>query len=192
MDAVNHDGNNQSPGTRKRAGVRRQVKHALRIDMTPMVDLGFLLITFFVITTEMSKPTAMNLIMPKDGPPIDLGESDALTVLLGANNTAWYYEGDWMQAVKNGKVLPLEGKLAARQLLIDKQQKLENSGRPEGRNGLMLLVKPGSGTSYKELVDLLDEVSINDVKKYAVVKLSDEEALFIRVEERRNGKYLAN
>lgn len=180
MDAVNHDGNNQSSGTRKRAGVRRQVKHALRIDMTPMVDLGFLLITFFVITTEMSKPTAMNLIMPKDGPPIDLGESDALTVLMGAHNTAWYYEGDWMQAAKNGKVLPLEGKLAARQLIIDKQQKLENSGRPEGRNGLMLLVKPGSGTSYKELVDLLDEVAINDVKKYVVLKQTDEEKEWVK------------
>lgn len=180
MDAVNHDGNNQSAGTRKRAGVRRQVKHALRIDMTPMVDLGFLLITFFVITTEMSKPTAMNLIMPKDGPPIDLGESDALTVLMGAHNTAWYYEGDWMQAAKNGKVLPLEGKLAARQLIIDKQQKLENSGRPEGRNGLMLLVKPGSGTSYKELVDLLDEVAINDVKKYVVLKQTDEEKEWVK------------
>ena len=51
---------------RQRAGVRRPVKHQLRIDMTPMVDLGFLLISFFVITTELSKPTAMPLVMPKD------------------------------------------------------------------------------------------------------------------------------
>ncbi len=58
---------------RQRAGVRRPVKRQLRIDMTPMVDLGFLLISFFVITTELSKPTVMPLAMPKDGGESDLG-----------------------------------------------------------------------------------------------------------------------
>lgn len=175
MDAISNGDSGSLSGKRQRAGVRRPLKHQLRIDMTPMVDLGFLLITFFVITTEMSKPTAMNLIMPKDGPPIDLGESDALTVMLDKNNQAWYYEGDWTKAKEEGRILPLEGELAARKLIMNKQQQLDVSGRKEGRNGLMLLVKPGSGTSYKSLVDLLDEVSINDVKKYAVVQLTAEE-----------------
>jgi biopolymer transport protein ExbD len=65
-----------------KAGVRKMKKHELKIDMTPMVDLGFLLISFFVITTELSKPTALNLIMPTKGIAMDLGESNALTVLL--------------------------------------------------------------------------------------------------------------
>jgi len=52
---------------------------------------------------------------------------------------------------------------------------LDNYNKKEGRNGLMLVIKPGSGASYKNVVDVLDEVSINGVKKYAVVKMSEEE-----------------
>jgi len=58
------------------------IKHNKRIDMTPMVDPGFLLISFFVITTELSRPRAMDLFMPKDGRPMLPGESNALTDLL--------------------------------------------------------------------------------------------------------------
>ena len=62
------------------AGVTYQKKLNPKMDMTPMADPGFLLITFFVITTELSKPVTPDLIMPKEGPPITLGKSDALTV----------------------------------------------------------------------------------------------------------------
>jgi biopolymer transport protein ExbD len=72
----------QMPEARKqKAGVHRMVKHNLKIDMTPMVDLGFLLITFFVITAELSKPQAMNLYMPHDGRPTDAAESKSITFL---------------------------------------------------------------------------------------------------------------
>ena len=74
-----------TPTTNERckAGVSRSKKSVPKIDMTPMVDLGFLLITFFVITAELSKPVTMDLFMPKEGPPIKLRKSDALTFLLG-------------------------------------------------------------------------------------------------------------
>ena len=90
----------------KRPGVRRAKRHQLRIDMTPMVDLGFLLISFFVITTELSQPRTTNLNMPKDGPAMPLGESDALTILLDRDNRIWYYEGDWNKAVAAKQVHP--------------------------------------------------------------------------------------
>jgi biopolymer transport protein ExbD len=67
--------------------------------MTPMVDLGFLLITFFVITVQLSKPTTVNLNMTKDGPPIDLGNSNALTVLLDEAGRIYYYHGNWKDAL---------------------------------------------------------------------------------------------
>lgn len=82
---------------------RRSVKHNLKIDMTPMVDLGFLLISFFVITTELSKPTTMDLFMPKDGKPMDLGASDALTILLDNDNTFWYYPAVGKRRKKMGQ-----------------------------------------------------------------------------------------
>jgi biopolymer transport protein ExbD len=88
----------------RRAGVRHVVKHNLKIDMTPMVDLGFLLISFFVITTELSKPTVADLYMPKDGKPMPLENLNALTVLLGKSNTVFYYHGDWQEAIKTRQI----------------------------------------------------------------------------------------
>src|SRR5258705_5497897 len=89
---------------RRRPGVRRMKKHSLRTDMTPMVDLGFLLITFFVFTAELSKPSVVKLNMPIDGPPVLLANSNALTFLLDGNNVVYYYHGDWKEASATGQV----------------------------------------------------------------------------------------
>ena len=77
---------------RHSTGRERLQKHP-KTDMTPMVDLGFLLISFFVITTELSRPTTANLNMPKEGDNMPLGESDAMTVLIGENNTIFLLPG---------------------------------------------------------------------------------------------------
>jgi len=161
-----------------RVGAPGVAKHNPKIDMTPMVDLGFLLISFFVITTELSKPTAMDLFMPKESKvPMELGELNALTVLLDKDNRAWCYHGRWEDAVIQHTIIKtgFSGNNGLRKNIIAKQQWLDNYNKKEGRNGLMLVIKPGSGASYKNVVDVLDEVSINGVKKYAVVKMSEEE-----------------
>lgn len=155
---------------RQRAGVRRPVKHQLRIDMTPMVDLGFLLISFFVITTELSKPTAMPLVMPKDGGESGLGDSYAFTVLLGNQEKAWFYYGNWAEAVAKEKVYPLHSITELRYKIQERQQWLDIHPGKEGRAGLMVLVKSSPEASYKQVVDVLDEMTINQVKKYAVIK----------------------
>jgi biopolymer transport protein ExbD len=90
---------------RRRAGVCRVKKQNNRIDMTPMVDLGFLLITFFVMTTELSNPTTVNLNMPKDGSSMPLGKSNALTILLDRDNKAYYYHGDWNDALAKNEIV---------------------------------------------------------------------------------------
>lgn len=173
---------NEMTVPRKRAGVKRPGKQQLRIDMTPMVDLGFLLISFFVITTELSKPTAMNLNMPADGPPMDLGESNAITVMLDKGDRTWYYTGAWEQAMARGLILPLNGagQEGLRKIITERQLWLDAHPGREGRAGLMVLVKPSAGADYKQVVDVLDEMSITQVKKYAVVKLSDPEKDWMR------------
>lgn len=168
-------------GNRK-AGVRRMIKHHLKIDMTPMVDLGFLLITFFVITTELAKPTAMDLYMPKDGIGMPVGESSALTVLLD-DNKMYYYNGKWEDAFKNGSVIEttLSGNDGLRKIIGDKQRNLAIIAKEkEGREGLMVLIKPTGNASYKNVVDVLDEMTINMVKKYAVIKISEDEKKWLK------------
>ena len=80
-------------------------KQQLTIDMTPMVDLGFLLITFFVFTTTISTPPVTDLHMPKDGLITNrLPEDLALTLLLDGDNTIYYYHGDFTEAVKANNI----------------------------------------------------------------------------------------
>src|SRR5687767_6797858 len=93
------------PGGGKRRGVRKMKRHSLKTDMTPMVDLGFLLIAFFIFTAQLSEPRVVNLNMPKEGgPPTTLAQSNALTILLEKDNTVFYYEGQWEDARVNGRI----------------------------------------------------------------------------------------
>ena len=173
---------NMTVNERCGGGVRRMVKHNLRVDMTPMVDLGFLLITFFVITTELAKPTAMDLYMPKDGPDMPLGESGALTVLVD-NNKLYSYNGKWEDAIKNNSIMQtsFSGTVDLRKIIEDKQKLLDvTAAKKEGRDGLMLVIKPGQDAFYKNVVDVLDEITISRVKKYAIVKQSDEERKWLQ------------
>lgn len=172
------DSANEITSFRKISGVQRMVKHNLKIDMTPMVDLGFLLISFFVITTELSKPTAMDLAMTKEGPPMPLAESSALTVLIDKGNTIYYYEGKWEEALRDNKIKQtrLSGTNNIRTIINKKQKRLDADVKSkEKREGLMLLIKPSKETNYRAIVDLLDEATINIVKKYAVINQSKQE-----------------
>src|SRR5436189_45117 len=84
-------------GHKKGPGVKKAKKLSTRVDMTPMVDLGFLLITFFVFTATMSTPTALDLNVPKDikdpKDQTEVKESGVLTIMLGKDNHVFYYEG---------------------------------------------------------------------------------------------------
>lgn len=166
----------------RRAGVRRQNKKLPRIDMTPMVDLGFLLICFFVITTELGKPVVVKLNMPADGPAMPLGNSNALTVLVSGDNKAWLYEGNWKDARAANAITAtsIGSARGLRKTIIDKKKGLGVSGSKEGADGLMVLVKADENANYYSLIDLLDEMLINDVKKYAIVKMEAEEAAWIK------------
>jgi biopolymer transport protein ExbD len=164
-------------------------KQILRIDMTPMVDLGFLLITFFVFTTTMSIPKVTDLFMPKDdiSHPQPLPNSLALSLLLDDNNKIYYYNGDFNEAVDANKIYETNYSTfdGIGKIIRQKQKEIESTGKfDDGRKGLMLLIKPTSGSSYKNVIDVLDEAVINDVRKYAIVEPANEEMSYIRSKKR--------
>lgn len=168
---------------RKSKSFTHTKKRILRIDMTPMVDLGFLLITFFVFTTSLSTPKAADLFMPKEGDPTNLPNSLALSVLLGDNNEVYYYQGDLKDAISSNQVFKtsfstLQG---IGKVIRQKQSDIVASKKfTDGSKGLMLLIKPTSASVYKNVIDALDEIMINDVRKYALVEPEKEELEYLK------------
>ena len=140
---------------------------SVKIDMTPMVDLGFLLISFFVITTELTKPKALNLVVPKDGKSQLLGESNALTIMLSEDDKIFYYKGKF----SSEKIYQTDfSGNGLRKIISNMQHEAGNN-----RNDLMILIKAGDAARYQRLVDVMDEILILQVKKYAIVPISFEE-----------------
>jgi len=146
--------------------------------MTPMVDLGFLLITFFIFTTEISKPAATHLNMPHDGPPINIPESKSLTVLLSGSNKIFYYYGTEL-AVNNQQMYQTskDESTGLGRVIREKQLQLE-SNHIKGSE-LVVLIKPGNESSYGDFVSILDETLINKVSRYAVVNQEKGEVAYL-------------
>ena len=163
----------------RKAGVRRMTKHNLKIDMTPMVDLGFLLISFFVITTELSRPKAMNLYMPVDGPPTSTAASKTITFLTGAGNKLFYYYGEEKDAGVKSSVVQTSWDENNGVGKIIGQKQLELDKVKGGRNEMVIIIKPGKESTYKNVVDILDEMTIHGVTRYAVVKPGDKDAQYL-------------
>jgi biopolymer transport protein ExbD len=167
----------------QKVGVKRMKRHSLRIDMTPMVDLGFLLISFFVMTVQMSKPYETKFNMPKDGTDSKLQNSAALNVILGDNREVWYYHGDWKEAKQKKQIFKtsFSYKHGLGDIIREKQIQLDHNPLiREGRKDLTILIKPSGNSNYTGIVDVLDEITINDVKCYALVKITEEEKTFLK------------
>lgn len=160
-------------------GVRRSKKHSTRVDLTPMVDLGFLLITFFIFTTSMSTPKSMKLVMPDDGGeviPMNVGKSTALTVIPLKDNKVFYYHGELSEALKTNTygITNYSVTDGLGQIVRNKQAALDKMS-PGKRKDLVLMIKPTSESNYQHLINVLDEVLINEVTRYAVMDITPEE-----------------
>jgi Biopolymer transport protein len=154
----------QSDNNRKHAGTRSK-KLSTRVDLTPMVDLGFLLITFFIFTTTLSTPTAMKLVVPANGPNTQAPESKTLSLILAGNNRVEYYKGNNIQSLQTTNY-SVEG---LRQVIQTAKNTLAN------RNDLIVLIKPSEFSSYQNIVATLDEMKINDVKRYVLMDMTSNE-----------------
>jgi biopolymer transport protein ExbD len=165
-------------GHKKGPGVKKGKKLSTRVDLTPMVDLGFLLITFFIFTTTVSQPTAMKINLPKD---VDKPEeqnkvkaSAVLTIMLGKSDNIYYYEGD-----DPAKLQTSNFKAIGTSSLIKKRTDTAD---------FVVVLKPSRDCTYKNTVNILDEMTIDGVKRYALVDaVSPYEADLIKKTEEANG-----
>ncbi|MFT3826277.1 MAG: biopolymer transporter ExbD [Chitinophagaceae bacterium] len=169
---------NSAAADNRKAGVRRSKKLSTRIDLTPMVDLGFLLITFFIFTTTMSEPKALQLIMPADGPGSESGESATLTIIPTVNNRVFYYHGQLENALQKGQ-FGYTGYSFSDGVgdIIRQKQKAMNRVRPGYQKELTLIIKPAYASSYQNVVSMLDEVLINAVPRYVLTDITKEETV---------------
>jgi len=129
-----------------------------KVDLTAMVDLAFLLITFFMLTTSLSKPIAMDIALPDKGID-DLQEpvpaSRTMTILLGKDNKVAWYMGEAGKSSPN-----IESVNQIRQSIIRNKNMVAENNKGDAKKTLFIIVKPTSGSKYKNLVDVMDELSI--------------------------------
>jgi biopolymer transport protein ExbD len=196
-------------GHKKGPGVKKAKKLSTRVDMTPMVDLGFLLITFFIFTATLSSPVAMDLNMPKDTEKVDeqnkIKQSGSLTILLGKDDKVFYYEGELTEENASSifKSTTFKG---IRDVIIKKKQQVIRDYKPEAKDeeikqkakargekdwekaaldrDFFVVIKPNAEATYKNTVDILDEMTINNVKRFAMVKISETEDKLVAASEK--------
>jgi biopolymer transport protein ExbD len=168
-------------GHKKGPGVKKAKKLSTRVDLTPMVDLGFLLITFFVFTTTMSQPTAMAMNEPKDDPnnQLKVKNSGAMTLLMGKADQIYYYYGeltDPNSQFKSSNFKDIRALIAAKK-----------NATPIG--DLMYIIKADKESTFKNAIDILDEMTISAVPPghYAEVDISPTESMLIKATEDANG-----
>ena len=164
----------QTSETRRRKGVRRCKKLSTKVDLTPMVDLGFLLITFFVFTTSITKPNAMNIIFPTDGEGTVSAVSKTLNILLAAENVVYYYNGDSLNNMHTTNYSAHGLREVIRKKKREVQQRYKNG------NETVVLIKPTEYASYSNVVDALDEININVIKRYVLMDASKEETALLK------------
>ena len=153
---------------------KRLVRKSTRVDLTPMVDLGFLLITFFVFTTTMSSVKAMAMVSPKDNTTKtdDLCESCVITILPAADNKLFYYEGSDKNPQYKTTSYGAEG---LRTLLVAKKKKVAYLKREA-----ILIIKPSSASTFKNLINIIDESNICMYKRYYLDKATAADELKLK------------
>ncbi len=189
-----------------KGGKVKQKKQTLRVDFTPMVDMNMLLITFFMFCTSLSKPQTMEIAMPPkqedmdqmEKPP-EVDKTRAVTIILDANNQAFYYFGlpdyadvnslvpvDYSSGEKSlrrmllGKnantvkqIRELEEELSKKKLSKDDFQKefKERSSKikKDDKGSPVVMIKPTASSTYKNLIDALDEMQICNIARYAIM-----------------------
>lgn len=154
----------------EKQGGSKQRKKLIRVDMTPMVDLGFLLITFFMFTTNFTKPNVMDLGLPaKDPNPspkrYEILPKNQVTFILGKDNRVFYHQQSKEDLNKNNlKETDFNG------LNITKIISEAYNKAPKKEN-FTIIIEPTDDANYKNFVDVLDNIAISKKERYGVTDI---------------------
>lgn len=195
----------QDTGTHKKGGKKRSKKLPTRIDFTPMVDLGFLLITFFMLATSLIKPQTMEITMPSNKKVEEEDKtvakaSQAVTLILAGNDKVFYYFGkaEGAQIIETNyastglrKILLEKNYDVAKQVEDLKAEKIKTRMDEEifqkrlgeikaNKNAPVVRIMATDDANYKNLVDALDEMNICSISRYAIVDIDEPDLLLIR------------
>ena len=191
-------------GGKHKGGKKRGKKLSTRVDFTPMVDLGFLLITFFMLTTSMNKPQTMEINMPdkkieKDEDRTLVKESQTITLLLAKDDkVVSYFMKDKVPGTpqiqtfgpksiratlleenkkRNPKLdsIPIYKEMLNKGTITEEQYKKRIFDIKSYDDALIVIIKAADNSRYNNLVDILDEMLICNIGRYAVVDITEPE-----------------
>lgn len=159
-----------SPAGGHGRGKVRSQKRSTRIDMTPMVDLAFLLLTFFMLTTHFMKNYVMEIKVPEKPASIadvtTISDKQVITLVLGANDKIYWYQG-----INDPKVNITDYSAnGIWKVLLEKSREIKN---------MYILIKPSEKSRYKNVVDIFDEIAITGMQRYALVKITPDDTQLI-------------
>lgn len=161
-------------------GVKRSKKLSTKVDLTPMVDLGFLLITFFMLATTMNKPKTMEVNKPVEDDKEDMADeptikmSKTLNLMLGDNNKVyWYVSPDEIEAGADIEMDSVDYSANGLRKIVKRRQD-EVQQMWGNKEELFVMIKPLPGSKLRNTVDALDEMTINGVTKYAILPPRDQ------------------
>jgi len=182
----------------KKGGKPAPKKLSTRVDLTPMVDLGFLLITFFMLTTSMLKPQTMEISVPskdkvEEEEQNKVKASQAITILMGKEDRLYYYFGTQEDGVdpeviktdysseglrkmlfqKNYDVMIAVAELEKEKKKMDEEAyRKKLSELRSVKTAPVVMIKAADDANYKNLVDVLDEMNISNIARYAIVDIT--------------------
>jgi biopolymer transport protein ExbD len=150
-----------------------------KVDLTAMVDLAFLLITFFMLTTSLSKPVAMDIAKPIIDPVarLELPASRTMTILLGKNNQLAWYMGESEKSIPK-----VEDYHTIRRSIQLNEAMVAKANNFAADRGLVVIVKPTRNSSYKNFVDIMDELNVAKINTAPAIDdehFSDAELAFL-------------
>jgi len=155
----------------------RRKRHSAKVDLTPMVDLGFILITFFIYTTTLTQEKGLEINRPVDGEGTSYIDTSTITIIPASDHRFVYYHGT---LDSKDKLITTDLK-SIRTVIMQKESDLRNLPASYSKQArkLHVIIKPADNSSYGDMVNIMDEMLINKVPHYALTNITDEESAIV-------------